>query len=413
MVSTKKHSKKKGRKSYKKRGYRKKKGGIGTPPSASAHVKTLWGSLKPYEKRLCVSQPSTKKHIQTCYNYMDRTKNSNSINVEYDLDDVKIDDFPILIFETDGQDNYDMLPDGISNFILFYDNQNDKYILVTAYYDGGEYGSKHDMILYRLKKKLQAEEGIDDNELPEKYKTFIMSGEIKKDNNTVLFHDYSSQYFRANSCRNLKNLINRIVIFDMMESYGLNPETIDLKKNKTKLDQIKEEILKLNPRTQTTLEELKELNFEGLIEKMRKPPTAESPLNGIYRDKIASYMSDAFSNIFNKSNDFIISYTEDHFDTDQQKNMNKFIDDMCRKNPQIEFDIYNGANCVKGKYIKKSCSPATPRSTAAYNTASASAAPSSELNKLTVSELKDRLRTLGTPFKSTLKKADLISLLEN
>ena len=58
-----------------------------------------------------------------------------------------------------------------------------------------------------------------------------MSGEIKKDNNTVLFHDYSSQYFRANSCRNLKNLINRIVIFDMMEYYGLTPETIDLKKN--------------------------------------------------------------------------------------------------------------------------------------------------------------------------------------
>jgi hypothetical protein len=409
MVSTKKHTKKKGRKSYKKRGYRKKKGGIGTPHSASAHVKTLWGSLKPYEKRLCFAQPSTKNHIQTCYNYMDSSEKSNSINVEYELDDVKTDDFPILIFETDGQNNYDMLPDGISNFILFYDNQNDKYILVTAYYDGGEYGSKHDMILYRLKKKLQAEEGIDDDELPEKYKTFIISGEIKKERNMVLFHDYSSQYFRANSCRNLKNLINRIVIFDMMESYGLTPETIDLKENEKKLNKIKEEILKLNPGTQTTLAELKKLNFEDLIQKMRKPPTSESPLNRIYRDKITSYMSDAFSNIF-KSDKINTSYTEDLFNADIQKNMNKFIDDMCRKNPQIEFDIYNGSNCVKGKYIKKSCSPATPRSTASV---SASAAPASNFTKLTVAELRDRLTTLGTPFRSNLKKADLISLLSS
>ena len=129
-------------------------------------------------------------------------------------------------------------------------------------------------------------------------------------------------------------------------------------------------------------------------------------------------MSDAFSNIF-KSDKINTSYTEDLFNADIQKNMNKFIDDMCRKNPQIEFDIYNGANCVKGKYIKKSCSAATPRSTAAYNTASASAsasasaAPASNFTKLTVAELRDRLTTLGTPFRSNLKKADLISLLSS
>jgi hypothetical protein len=54
------------------------------------------------------------------------------------------------------------------------------------------------------------------NSLPEKYKTFILSGEIKKDNTMVLFHDYSSQYFQFNSCKNLKIHIIRNAIFDMM-----------------------------------------------------------------------------------------------------------------------------------------------------------------------------------------------------
>ena len=57
---------------------------------------------------------------------------------------------PILTFYEGNLNNYDLLKNGVYNFILYWDDDLKKYLLSIAYFNANEFGTKHLMLNTRL-----------------------------------------------------------------------------------------------------------------------------------------------------------------------------------------------------------------------------------------------------------------------
>lgn len=170
---------KKSRKLYKKI----KKGG--TP--------SMWkSSALPH---LCKKYPSGE--YKKCEQY-----DKKWYDIDYSIDKATTTKLePIYIFHEPSEKNaYETIDNGVHNFFLFYDTTSDTYSLVASRFREPEYGTKHSMMIKRL-------EDSGENSLPA---NFIISGEIYKQGNIIVFNDFSSQYYNCNAETNLKNKIDPV-----------------------------------------------------------------------------------------------------------------------------------------------------------------------------------------------------------
>ena len=147
----------------------------------------FWKTLEPEMQHLCITEPAAT--FDACQEY-----NKEWYHLKYNIDDASAAySSPILIFRQSTENhNVVDIPNGISNYILFYDVSKNEYTLMTAAYAEPEYASKHSMILQRSR-----EEGLPC--------TFIISGEILKHDKEIMINDNSSQYWYKSE--NLKKML--------------------------------------------------------------------------------------------------------------------------------------------------------------------------------------------------------------
>ena len=272
---------------------------------------SLWKRLSPNKQSLCKKVPPKNNIVDKCEPY----NSNNWFHHKYDITKVKQDDSPIITFkegdnETENKD-FTELQDGIHNFILYWDESNDKYMLVTSFFNAIEYGSKHNMIVLR------------ENKTPD---TFIISGEFKKNNNNITFHDVSSQYFLDNPC-NIKRQMLITSIYDIIKQKGWNQS--DVVKN---LQYLKDTIIQMNnfsEKNQASINDAR--NYDEFIELLsRNSPSGIVGDN--YKQLITNLMTDAFERIFGfNSGEIKIMYVTKFKETKSineygdQKDIKKFM----------------------------------------------------------------------------------------
>ena len=130
--------------------------------------KSYWESIDTPRRVTIKSKHQTQK-VDNCHEYKD-----GWINIEYDISKIKdvLDNVsPILTFYEGNLNNYDLLKNGVYNFILYWDDDQKKYLLSIAYFNAPEFGTKHLMMNTRLN-------GIVPNE-------FIFSGVTKVNSGSV------------------------------------------------------------------------------------------------------------------------------------------------------------------------------------------------------------------------------------
>ena len=318
---------------------KKKSSGI-KKTKLSIRQPSIWKRLSPNKQTLCKKVPAKNNIVDKCDKY-----NSNQwFHHTYDITKVKQEDSPIYSFKENDDDiidtNYNDLQDGIHNFILYLDEENDKYMLVTSFFNAIEYGSKHNMIALREKNT------------PD---TFIISGEFKKDKDNITFHDVSSQYFLDNPC-NIKKQMLITSIYDIMKKERLDKDSL----TDTNLKYLKKTIIGLNNFTKPTITEINETdNFDDFIKVLaRKTPSVKGVIHENYKNLITNLMTDAFERIFGfNTGDIKIKYVTNFKETEykEQKDINTFMDTMCEPEHNIEFDVYNNDNCL-GEKIGTTCS---------------------------------------------------------
>jgi hypothetical protein len=277
---------------------------------------------------LCKKVPAKNPIIHKCEKYNDKW-----VEIDYNLDKLTQAESPIHIYK-EGSDYAD-LEEGIHNFILYWDETKDEYILASAYFNAPEYGSKHNMIAKRT-------QGLTPD-------TFIISGEIKKQNNQILFHDVSSQYFVDNRC-NMSQQMLKITVYEMMDKNGWMKDTL----TEDQLILLKKAIIDANSFTKPTKEQINKADFEGFIQILEsKTPGVKGPIYRTYIEMITDIMRDAFELIFEPEEAISIRY-EKFKDYGRQKDMAVFIQDKCRLDPPVQFDVYDNAEC-SGVRVKRSC----------------------------------------------------------
>jgi hypothetical protein len=277
---------------------------------------------------LCKKVPAKNPIIHKCEKYNDKW-----VEIDYNLENLTQSDSPINIYKVGSE--YADLQEGIHNFILYWDETNDEYILVTAYFNAPEYGSKHNMIAKRT-------EGLTPD-------TFIISGEIKKEGNQILFHDVSSQYFVDNRC-NMSQQMLKITVYEMMDKNGWTKDSL----TKEHLILLKQSIIDANSFTKATKDQIVKADFEGFIQILEsKTPGVKGPIYRTYIDMITDIMRDSFEVLFEPAEEITVLY-EKFKEYGAQKDMATFIEEKCRLNPPVEFDIYDNAECI-GDRPKRSC----------------------------------------------------------
>lgn len=318
----------KGRKKSRKNNKRTKKytvkrcikyGGTPTPPR-------VWSQVPREHQSLCVKKypEDLRKLGNECYKYGDKLW----IRTQYDMNAVTDELAPLHIFNETTQNNYNAIAEGIHNFMLFWDDVEQKYTLVTSYFNAFEFGSKHNIISLRS--------------LDQTPDTFIISGEIKKRGNSIHFHDTSSQYFRQ-EC-NLKRRAPVIYLYDLINKHNIEIDE-DGDVSDDNLDFLKRTILKNNTfkfefnvklREVESFPELKALLLDFF-------PIGKLDESDIFRDYISliqTILTDAFKRVFKKDNilvNFVHSFTAEEYNEYDQKNVRKMTNILC---PKVPFDVY-------------------------------------------------------------------------
>ena len=329
----------------------------------------LWRELPEQSKIFCKRIPpkNPEELLDSCVNYKNKW-----VNAKYGISQVDQENSPLYIFkETEAdKNNLDYITDGIHNFILFWDGENSKYELVTSYFNAIEFGSKHSMIACRT-------EGLTASK-------FLLSGEIKKNGTDIVFQNVSSQYFE-----NEQSLLKRAAFIYLNEIIADHPliekatEEEQKAEEKNNLDKIKGKFIgtgKVQNFFSTGVKIVEETAPLGkLLEKVDENPTKFLPrpgsvLNEKYIATIKNMMQDAFNKIFPYTGmDTDMDESDSESDTDinvsyvakftneeykEQKNIDNFLEGMCRLERPVEFDVYEDkAACdnKKNKALYNSC----------------------------------------------------------
>ena len=316
-------------KKYRKKTKKKLRGGV-RKLKTTLRADSLWKRLpKLYNTgTLCKKVPARNPIVKKCEQYNDKW-----VDIEYDLEKLTQEESPIDLYK-EGSD-FDNLANGIHNFILYWDEVKDEYILATAYYTAPEYGSKHNMIAKRTQ-----------DLTPD---TFIISGEIMKTGNAILFHDVSSQYFVENKC-NMSQQMLKIKVYEIMQQKGWTKDSL----TPIQLKELKDIIIDANNFNKPTKADIAKTDFEGFIRLLEsKTPGVKGPIYKNYIDLISDIMRDAFEHIFDPVEPITILY-EKFKDYGTQKDMATFIREKCRLARPVEFDIYDNSDC-NGIRIARSC----------------------------------------------------------
>ena len=296
-----------------------------------------------------------KDEIDDCSAYNDKT-----INIRYKVSEIPYDSpiSPIHVYKVGS--NYADLETGIHNFILFWDNQKNEYVLATSLFNPYEYASKHYMMGKRLGDLVP--------------NTFIFSGEFKKEegNSLVKFHDISSLYFIDN-LTNFKTSGMAIyflkkIISDYVAKNGLELEKIyadrlepDYRIHFNTIKQLfityykvilKSHITK--PKEKFVNESINNVNefFVYLKEKQFSKLDSLAPE---YINYLKKLLKDAFEVIFgvDVNTEYVeftdakeIKFTDEEYGV--QKDRSAFVNKMCEFNPAMNFDLYaDEASCKK------------------------------------------------------------------
>ena len=305
----------------------------------------LWRELPEQSKIFCkrILPKKPEELLDSCVNYKNKW-----VNAKYGISQVNQENSPLYIFkETEAdKNNLDYISDGIHNFILFWDGENSKYELVTSYFNAIEFGSKHSMIACRT-------EGLT---APE----FILSGEIKKNENNIVFQNVSSQYFD-----NEQSLLKRIAfiylneIIDSYSSIEVAEENLaEIKRqfigapDKPNFNHPGVTRITMMPTLDQILSEVD--NYPGKFY-----PKPGSVLSVKYIDLITNLMQDAFDKIFPYTEinvSYVAKFTNEEYK--EQKNIDNFLEGMCRLERPVEFDVYEDeATCdnKENKALYNSC----------------------------------------------------------
>lgn len=287
------------------------------------------------------------------------------VNIKYNVDEIPFDSnlAPIKIFKK-GSSSLADLENGVHNFILFWDETNKEYILTTSLFNAFEFATKHYMISQRLGERV-----------PPK---FILSGEIEvTDHMPTEFHDTSSFFYNSSGTNFKKGfLIHYLTEFmKIPENKELADSNFKEFKEKFWEDVFfnKEEVDKNNQVVWLAPKKMPDILFrkrgdfrwyfdEGVdtMEKLKGHLKSEDDKRNkdfdfVYRggpiekyiETITNIMNDAFKIIFG-SREINLKYA-DRLNYGNQKDLQKFYDDMCKKTPPYTFDIYdNEDTCLSG-----------------------------------------------------------------
>ena len=295
--------------------------------------------LESQSKMLCsrITPKKPDQLLDSCISYK-----NNWVNAKYGMSQVNEENSPLYIFKEMNaeENNLDDIKDGIHNFMLFFDEARQTYELVTSYFNAIEFGSKHNIIACRTIGKTANK--------------FLLSGEINKNGNDIVFQTISSQYFD-----NDKSLLKHVSYKYLQEiiagvaASGKDPDA--------ELDSIKREfigavdnpnfghpgvhLVNMRHRLGEVVDHV--VNYSG-----RFYPLQGSVLDAYYVDIIESHMQDAFNKIFpntfapvddsDADTSINVSYVKSFVEADykDQKNTDIFFEEMCQLPRPVEFDVY-------------------------------------------------------------------------
>lgn len=281
-----------------------------------------------------------EKIIENCHKSKD-----GWVNINYDLKEIEgiLNEIsPIMIFHEGNLNNYELLENGVYNFILYWDNGQKKYVLSIVYFNAPEFGTKHIMMNTRLNEIVPND--------------FIFSGEfLKKTTNDIEFHDTSSFYF--GNKKTLQKVMTQYYIKN--EVIPMFQEIISKEKDIKIIKNNFLEILKKNkiiPFGQTrpnilykskTIQDINEFIQNGEFKKQGDKETE-------YRNQLINILKDSFERLFLL--EFNLSFNKT-LDYGNQENLDEFIELLCDREKMIEFDIYETKDDCFDKInkIKSSC----------------------------------------------------------
>ena len=299
----------------------------------------LWRELPEQSKIFCkrILPKKPEELLDSCINYKNKW-----VNAKYGISQVNQANSPLYIFKESKADenNLDYITEGIHNFMLFWDRENSKYELVTSYFNAIEFGSKHSMIACRT-------EGLT---APE----FVLSGEIKKNENNIVFQNVSSQYFD-----NEQSLLKRIAFIylnEIIDGYSSREEAEE------NLAEIKRLFIGAHDNTNfnnpgvtriTMMPTLGQILSEVDNYPGKFYPRPNSVLSLKYIDLITNLMQDAFDKIFPYTEinvSYVAKFTNEEYK--EQKNIDNFLEGMCRLERPVEFDVYEDEAACDNKENK-------------------------------------------------------------
>ena len=298
-----------------------------------------WNEKLPKEEQVLSNRILTGRKLKTSI-VQDCVENKNGkvVNVKYNLDSIPYDSdlSPIKIFRNGS--NFTDLENGIHNFILFWDDINNQYVLTTSFFTALEFASKHFMLSKRL-----------GNNVPEH---FIIAGEIKKNDNAVKFHDTSSFYIES-----VPNFKTGFLVYFLYKFKNENEDL--LASNFPEFKERFMESIKTIPNINKSIPYINIFRpfyhkFQSTknIDEMYKVLTFKgTDFTNSYGGEIYEYiqliqiiMNDAFKTIFNDQTIEIIYQAKFKGEYGNQNEQDKFYTDMCNKNPSYSFDYYTDLN---------------------------------------------------------------------
>jgi len=305
---------------------------------------SIWKSLKPSDQTLCkkVLPKNNSELVNACKLYNGKKDNKLYIKYKYGLHDITEETSPILIFNEPDTNKIDDLADGIHNFMLFWDDNTSKYTLVTSYFNAIEFGNKHAIISLRTLKKT-----------PD---TFIISGEILKDDKTFKFHDVSSQFFLENPC-NIKKQMPLIYLFELVDQKKFDVNNI----TPAQLTELKSDIISQNLLNDTGRIKHQITNapsFSSIVEVIEGMVITNKDKSIIY-DKytkfITSIMTDALNKLFNNpdvSLGYVSNFLVKDYKLHNQNNIDTILNKLCNQDKPLNFDVYKNDDTCSDESLK-------------------------------------------------------------
>ena len=322
-----------------------------------------WDEVVPQDEQIFAYKNRSlfpkKDEINECSAYNDKT-----INIKYKVSEIPYDSAlsPIHVYKVGS--NYADLESGIHNFILFWDDRKNEYVLATSLFNPFEYASKHYMMGKRLGDLVP--------------NSFIFSGEFKKEegNPLVKFHDISSLYFIDN-LTNFKTVGMAIYFLKKIISNYVDKNGLELERMyadrlepeyRTHFNNIKQLFLtyyKVTLKSHITKPKEKYVNEsinnvkEFVAYLKEKQFSKLDSLAPEYINYLKRILKDAFNLIFSVevnteyvefSDPKVIKFTDEEYGP--QKDRNVFVKKMCEFNPVMNFDLYADEDSCK-KQINK------------------------------------------------------------